>query len=1037
MNISKKHVPRDEGINKILPLWIRPRYWSFTTRLTLAAIVLVVFAMSSATVVSTWMVRRALTQQIGKGFQTQAQSLSEVTRAFLLKKGTQLQILTITDAIQVALIERNQSYSGELEEILTQIKTLDEQWVAGNASLIGAITASDQKLNPTAHQLRLFLDTYPDHSEVFITDRYGATMAATGQLSDYFQADEEWWLAAWNNGQGGVYISAPEFDESAGVTASLIALPIINSETGELLGIIRSTLILDELFALLAAPRLPRYVSVANESSQNQYPILFDTSGTVLLQPRFIGEGLLSNLWQNIQANASYNVVADGQENEFIFGYARLMSPTEPAPQARSEGSELEEQITAAVNSLGWTTVILQEQEQALIVVNLVAQGIQLVGLLMTFLAGILAMLFATSVTRPLQTLSSAAAQIGQGNWDVLLLPTPHDEIGVLTASFEQMSSRLRDLIGTLTERTKELEKANEELQAENYQRQRVEKALQKSRERFQFLSEVANEGIAIHENGIILESNSALGRIFGYEPNELLGMKTLNLVMSVSRGLMRQHLSSAYEGPYTALAKRKNGEVIYIEVQGSLAYYEGQEVRVTVIRDITEQKLAENKLEDFTNQLQTAAELVKELNAILDLDELLRQTVFLLQKRFALYHVHIYLMSDTKKQRHAGVANQAKRLVMHSTSAQSFGESTGTEKSKPMIFNETQSLPLSADGLVARAARERDVIVVNDVYTDPTFVPAPHLPEIRSEMTVPLMTADRLLGVLELQDNRPNRFSEGDRDIFNTLAAQIAISLENAHLFDEINKTAEKLREMDRLKSDFLANMSHELRTPLNSILGYSEIMLMGINGPLNDASREDIEAIRSSGHHLLRLINDILDLAKIEAGRMTLAMEEIEIDGILQDIYVQHSALVRDKEVELVLDLEPNLPNIFADPLRVRQILTNLVSNAIKFTDSGKVYLRASCDAEREWLFLVVEDEGIGIEQLDIDKIFEEFRQVDGSLTRRAEGTGLGLAITLRLVQMHGGLIDVESEFGKGSTFTVKLPVKLVQKRLRKATF
>jgi PAS domain S-box-containing protein len=871
----------------------------------------------------------------------------------------------------------------------------------------------DKELNPTAHQLRLFLDSYPDHSELFITDRYGATMAATGQFSDYFQADEEWWLAAWNNGQGGAYISAPEFDESAGVTASLIALPILDSETGELLGIIRSTLILDELFALLAQPTL----------NQNQYPILFDSSGTLLLQPRLIQEELLTNLWQNIPGDSSYNVVVDPQKkNEFIFGYARLMPLTELAPQARPGGvSKLEEQITAAVNGLGWTTVILEEQEGALIVVNLVAQGIQLVGLVTTFLAGILAMLFATSVTRPLQTLSSAAAQIGEGNWDVLLLPTGKDEIGLFTDSLEQISRRFRELIRALTERSEELEKKNKELQAENYQRKRLEKALQKSRERFQFLSEVANEGIAIHENGIILEGNSALGRIFGYEPNELLGMKTLNLVMPVSRRLMRQHLISGEEGPYLALAKRKNGSVIYIEVQGSLAYYEGQEVRVTVIRDITARKIIEEKLENFSNQLQTAAELVKELNAILDLDELLRETVSLLQSRFALYHVHIYLIFDTKKE------NEGKRLVMHSTSALF---SNDKSKGNVIALNQTRSL-------VARAARERDVIVVNDVYTDPTFLPSPHLPEIRSEMAVPLMTASRLLGVLELQDNRPNRFTEGELDIFNTLAAQIAISLENAQLFDEINKAAEKLRDMDRLKSDFLANMSHELRTPLNSILGYSEIMLMGINGPLNDASREDIEAIRSSGYHLLRLINDILDLAKIEAGRMALAIEDIDINGILQDIYVQHSALVRDKEVELVLDSELNLPNIFADPLRVRQILTNLVSNAIKFTDEGKVYLRASCDGEGEWLSLEVEDEGIGIEQSDIDKIFEEFRQVDGSLTRRAEGTGLGLAITLRLVQMHGGLINVESEFGKGSTFTVKLPVRQEQKRLRKATF
>ena len=850
-------------------------------------------------------------------------------------------------------------------------------------------------------------------------------MAATGVLSDYFQADEEWWLAAWNNGQGAFYISAPEFEPillansaSASVTASLIALPIVDTQTGELLGVIRSTLILDDLFTLLAQPTL----------NQNQHPILFDSSGTVLSQPPLMRQDLLRNLWQTITGDSSYNVVQDGTPSEFIFGYARLTPPTEPAQQAPPEGrgvSKLEKQITAAVNGLGWTAVILEKQEDALMVVNLVAQGIQLVGLVTTFLAGLLAMLFATSITRPLQTLSSAAAQIGQGNWDVLLLPTGEDEIGRLTTSFEQMSRRLRESYGTLTERTEQLEIKNKELQAENYQRQRVEKALQKSRERFQFLSEAQSEGIAIHENGIILESNSALGRIFGYEANQLLGMKTLELVMPVSRALVRQNLMSAYEGAYEAKALRKNGAVIYIEVQGSAAYYEGQEVHVTVIRDITERKLAEKKLERFTNQLQTAAELVKELNAILDLDELLRETVFLLQSRFALYHVHIYLMDfDTKH-------NQAKRLLMHSTSA-----SAGNDKAKPIVIAHERSL-------VARAARSREVIVVNDVYMDPTFLPPPHLREIRSQMVVPLITASRLAGVLELQDNRANRFCEGELDIFNTLAAQLAISLENANLFHEINKTAEKLREIDRLKSDFLANMSHELRTPLNSILGYSEIMLMGINGPLNDASREDIEAIRSSGHHLLQLINDILDLAKIEAGRMALAFETIEIDGILQDIYVQHSALLRrhasvaNKEVELLLDIEPNLPHISADSLRVRQILTNLVSNAIKFTDEGKVYLRASCDAEREWLSLAVEDEGIGIEQSDIDKIFEEFRQVDGSLARRAEGTGLGLAITLRLVEMHGGLIDVESEFGKGSTFTVKLPVKRDAKRLRKATF
>ena len=240
----------------------------------------------------------------------------------------------------------------------------------------------------------------------------------------------------------------------------------------------------------------------------------------------------------------------------------------------------------------------------------------------------------------------------------------------------------------------------------------------------------------------------------------------------------------------------------------------------------------------------------------------------------------------------------------------------------------------------------------------------------------------------------------------------------------DEIRKTAERLREVDRLKSEFLANMSHELRTPLNSILGYTEVMLMGINGELDPETITDVQAIYDNGKHLLRLINDILDLAKIEAGRMTLNPESLEVAPLLEEAKTSNAGLLVNKPVEMILDVEENLPSIQADRVRLSQILNNLVSNAAKFTEAGHITLRAF--REDGWVCLEVEDSGVGIQPADLETIFEQFRQGDSSHKKRAEGTGLGLAITRHLVSMHGGSIEVRSQLGLGSTFSVHLPVE-----------
>ncbi len=231
-------------------------------------------------------------------------------------------------------------------------------------------------------------------------------------------------------------------------------------------------------------------------------------------------------------------------------------------------------------------------------------------------------------------------------------------------------------------------------------------------------------------------------------------------------------------------------------------------------------------------------------------------------------------------------------------------------------------------------------------------------------------------------------------------------------------------LVQTDRLKSEFLANMSHELRTPLNSIIGYTDVLLMGLDGDLDEETLVDVKAIHDNSQTLLRIINDILDLAKIEAGRMTLELHEVNVKEVFDDIKTSNAGLLVNKSVEIKTDVKSGLPNFIVDPMRLNQILNNLVSNAVKFTEKGAITLRAF--TEQDWMVLEVEDTGVGIKPEDLDAIFEEFQQADNSSTRTVEGTGLGLAITRSLAELHGGGITVTSEFGKGSTFTVRLPLE-----------
>jgi signal transduction histidine kinase len=271
---------------------------------------------------------------------------------------------------------------------------------------------------------------------------------------------------------------------------------------------------------------------------------------------------------------------------------------------------------------------------------------------------------------------------------------------------------------------------------------------------------------------------------------------------------------------------------------------------------------------------------------------------------------------------------------------------------------------------------------------------------------------------------NQPGEFPAETIELLRTFATQSALAIQNARLFHEIEDKSRQLEAASQHKSEFLANMSHELRTPLNAVIGFSEVLLQRMFGALNDKQDEYLKDIYASGQHLLSLINDILDLSKIEAGRMELVPAPFHLPTALDNAVTLVKERAGRHGITLALDLDPRLGEVVGDERKVKQVLLNLLSNAVKFTpEGGRISLKAGLrDGAVE---ISVSDTGIGIAPEDQAAIFEEFRQVGSDETRKQEGTGLGLTLAKKFIELHGGRIWVESKLGTGSTFTFTLPV------------
>jgi signal transduction histidine kinase/HAMP domain-containing protein len=352
------------------------------------------------------------------------------------------------------------------------------------------------------------------------------------------------------------------------------------------------------------------------------------------------------------------------------------------------------------------------------------------------------------------------------------------------------------------------------------------------------------------------------------------------------------------------------------------------------------------------------------------------------------------------------------------------------THQMEEELFEAVRGTPIRlGEAAIGRASVSRAPFQVPDIIDDHDYG-ATHLRPIlvqlgyRSLLAVPLLREERIVGGLVIWRREPGKFSAKVVNLLQTFATQSVMAIENARLFREVEEKGRELEAASKHKSQFLANMSHELRTPLNAILGYTELVLDNIYGDVSEKVRDVLTRLEQSGRHLLALINDVLDLSKIEAGQLNLSPSVYSMQDVVQTVFTGVEPLAAEKKLALKTTVAPDLPLGFGDERRLSQVFLNLVGNAIKFTEAGEVGVEVKAI---DSAFLVeVSDTGPGIALSDQERIFEEFHQIDNTSARKKGGTGLGLSISKRIVEMHGGRIWVESSPGKGSTFWFTLPFR-----------
>ena len=702
----------------------------------------------------------------------------------------------------------------------------------------------------------------------------------------------------------------------------------------------------------------------------------------------------------------------------------------------------------STIAPLSWVVFVDQPLEEAFEPLRASARRTGLLVIAGIVLSVAVSALLARRMARPVQVLQESAAKIGAGDLDHQIDLRSGDELETLADDFNRMTSRLRESYATLEQkvedRTRELTEALEQQTATG----EILRVISSSPTDVQPVLDAVAENAA----RVCGAGDAIILRVEADRLRRVAHFGELRLTLPEVRPLNRQSISgrailegralhvqdmhapdaareySMHAGPagpertILAMPLMREGTAIgaidirrtevrpFSEKQIALlqTFADQAVIAIENVRLFQELQARTAELTRSVGELEALGEVSRAISSTLDLDRVLATVVSRANQLAETDGGAIYEFDQ---------GSRALRLRATDGFPEEF---VALLRTTPLVYGE---------GAVGRTVMTREPVQVANVMDTDAYTSRVRDALVRhgyqSLLAIPLLSEDEVVGALVVNRRVAGAFADRTVGLLRTFASQSALAIENARLFSEIEDKSRQLEEANQHKSEFLASVSHELRTPLNAIIGFSEVMLERLFGEVNEKQEEYLNDILSSGRHLLSLINDILDLAKIEAGRMELELGAFDVPQAIDNTLMLVRERAMRRGITLERSVEPRLGEINGDERKVKQVLLNLLSNAVKFTpEGGRIEVRAVvADGTVE---ISVSDTGVGIAPEDHEAVFEEFRQVGSDYARRHEGTGLGLALARRFVELHGGRIWVKSQVGQGSTFTFAIPMR-----------